>query len=322
LSSHLSVNRLAWKILGSLCEKADELGVRVEKSNSGVLLVDCGIEAKGGFQAGKIVTEICMGGCGKVEITRKSYGEVEIPTVLVYTNYPAIATLGSQFAGWQIKEGDFSAIGSGPARALALKPKKLYDKIGYKDECEKAVVVLETEKYPPEKVLNIFIKECGVTPENLAVILVPTTSLAGSVQIAGRIVETGVHKLERLGFDPKNIVYGFGMAPIAPIHPKFIRAMGRTNDSILYGGTTYYVVDCEDEEMLKEAVSKAPSSASKDYGKPFFEIFKEVGYDFYKIDPNLFAPAVVIVNNLRTGRLFKAGAINSEVLLKSLGFES
>ncbi len=41
--------------------------------------------------------------------------------------------LGSQFAGWRIKDGDSIAIGSGPVRALALKPKDVYEEIGYKD---------------------------------------------------------------------------------------------------------------------------------------------------------------------------------------------
>jgi methenyltetrahydromethanopterin cyclohydrolase len=64
----------------------------------------------------------------------------------------------------------------------------------------------------------------------------------------------------------------------------------------------------------------APSNASKDYGKPFIGIFKEAKYDFYKIDPNLFAPAILIVNNVKTGKTLKAGELNPEILANSLGF--
>ena len=96
--------------------------------------------------------------------------------------------------------------------------------------------------------------------------------------------------------------------------------MARTNDAILYGGTAYYAVTYNDEEELKQIVNKAPSKASKAYGKPFIEIFKEANYDFYKIDPNLFAPAIMIINNMKTGDVFKAGEVNVEVLTKSLGF--
>jgi len=199
LKDGLSVNSLGWKLLEEMVERPDYYGIIVEKASSGTTIVDAGIKAKGGFQAGKIITEICMGGCGKTEITYRKYGKLELPSIFVYTDHPVIATLGSQYAGWQIKEGDYFAIGSGPARALALKPKEIYDKIGYSDVSDKAVVVLETDKHPPTKLLERFKKECNVSSENLAVILAPTASIAGATQVSGRIVETGIHKLNNLG---------------------------------------------------------------------------------------------------------------------------
>jgi len=322
LKNALSVNRLAWKLLEKLCENPDFYAVKVEKTSSGATMVDAGIEAKGGFQAGKIMTEICMGGCGKAEITYRQYGELELPSIFVYTDHPVIATLGSQFAGWQIKEGEYFAIGSGPARALALKPREIYEKIGYKDDFDKAVVVLETDKHPPANLVERLAEECHVSYENLAVILTPTASIAGSTQVSGRIVETGIHKLSKLGLNPNVISYAWGFAPIPPIHPKFAKAMARTNDAILYGGTSYYVVEYDNEEELAKIVEKAPSKASKDYGKPFIEIFKRANYDFYKIDPNLFAPAIIIVNNVKTGNTFKSGEIKVEALIESFGFQN
>ncbi len=318
LKNELSVNRLAWKLLEKLYEKSRYYGVTVEKTSSETTIVDAGIKARGGFQAGKIITEICMGGCGKAEITYCKYGELELPSIIVYTDHPVIATLGSQYAGWQIREGDYFAIGSGPARALALKPEEIYNKIEYRDDFDKAVIVLETDKHPSAKLLKRFAKECKVPPENLAVILTPTASVAGATQVSGRIVETGIHKLNMLGLDLKVILHAWGCAPILPIHPKFTHAMARTNDAILYGGVAYFVVECKDEEELRKIVNEAPSKASKAYGKPFIEIFEEANYNFYKIDPNLFAPAVLIVNNVKTGKVFKAGATNAEALAKSL----
>lgn len=316
-----SVNNLAWKLVERLCKSPEIYNVQVKKSSNGVTIIDAGIETRGGFQAGKIITEICMGGCGKARITYRKYDEIILPTIFVYTDNPVIATLGSQFAGWQIKEGDYFAIGSGPARALSLKPKEIYERIGYRDISDKAVIVLETDKYPPESLLDRFLKECNVSPENLAVVLTPTASLAGATQVSGRVVETGIHKLNKLGLNPNAIVYACGYAPIPPLHPKFTIAMARTNDAILYGGVIHLIVDYENEEELKSFVKNAPSCASKDYGRPFFEIFKDANYDFYKIDPNLFAPAFLTINNMRTGNTFKAGKINFEILAKSLGFK-
>ena len=318
MNGGLSVNRFAWSLLEKLCGNPEYYGVKVERAECGATIVDAGIKAKGGFQAGRIITEICMGGCGKAVIGFRQYGEHELPTIFVYTDHPAIATLGSQFAGWNIKEGDYFAIGSGPARALAQKPREIYEKIGYKDEFEKAIAVLETDKVPPERLMKQLAEDCHVQCENLAIILTPTASLAGATQVAGRIVETGIHKLTKLGFNPNTILCAWGCAPIPPTHPKFVKAMARTNDAILYGGVTYYIVNYENEDQLAKIVEKAPSKASKDYGKPFIEIFKAANYDFYKIDPNIFAPAKITINNVKTGKTFTAGEINHKILMEAL----
>jgi len=314
------VNRTAWSLAKKLRDQAEEFGVAVKETKSGAILIDAGIEAKGGFLAGRIITEICLGGYGKAEIFFKQYDDLEFPSIFVHTDHPAIAALGCQFAGWQVKVGKYTAIASGPARALTLKPRELYEKIEYGDKADVAVLVLETDKEPPEEAITYISNECKVEPDRLSLILAPTSTIVGSTQISGRIVETGMHKLMELGFDPKLITNACGYAPIAPVHPKFAQAMGRTNDAIMYAGVAYYTTSYDDDERLRKLVDKAPSSASKGYGKPFFEIFKEAGYDFYKIDPGLFAPAVLIVNNAKTGSIFRAGRIDVEIFKRSIGF--
>ena len=313
----LSVNRLAWKLLDELVEDAELYGVKIEKTDSGTTIIDAGANAIGGFEAGKIITEICMGGCAKAAITHQKYGNLDLPSIQIYSDHPVIATLGSQYAGWQINEEGYFAIGSGPARALAQKPKDIYGEIGYKDDFNRGIVVLETDKRPPVKILERLAKDCKISPKNLAIVLTPTASLTGATQVSGRIVETGIHKLRRLGLDANVIIHASGRAPIPPIHPKFVRAMARTNDAILYGGNAYYVVDYDNEKKLIDMAKKAPSTASEAYGRPFIEIFKEAKYDFYKIDPDLFAPAVVTINNARTGNTFQVGKISPELLKKS-----
>jgi len=314
----LSVNRSALGLVKKLCEGAEEYGVNVKETGSGATLIDTGIRAKGGFLAGKIVTEICLGGFGKAEIIWAPYRDLVLPSIFVYTDHPAVATLGSQLAGWAIKAEKYLAMGSGPARALALKPKELYEKIGYRDEAEEAVLVLEASKEPPEEAITHIANQCRVKTDNLFLILTPTSSITGSTQISGRVVEQGTFRLMELGLDPRLITHGWGYAPIAPVHPRPTEAMGRTNDALLYAGVAGYTVNYDDDEALKGIVNKAPSSSSKSYGRPFAEIFREAKYDFYQIDPSLFAPALLIVNNAKTGNTFKAGKINLEVLTKSL----
>ena len=324
----ISLNMATLDLVKTLCRETEKYAVSVEKTESGATLIDAGLKSKGGFLAGKMITEICLGGYGEARILPIQYDDVVLPSVYVQTDYPALSTLGSQFAGWQIKLGDYSAIGSGPARALALKPKKLYEKIVYKDEADTAILVLETEKRPPEEAIHLVAEKCNVSIEKLFLVVFSTTSLAGSTQVSGRIVETGLHKLEKLGLDPLAAKHAWGYAPIIPLHPRSGEAMGRTNDAILYGGTANYIVSYDDDKKLESIVKQAPSTASKmmqearelaQKNPRFLEIYKDAGFDFYKIDPNIFAPAIVSINNLKTGKTFRAGNLDVAVMKESLG---
>ena len=321
MGNALSVNQMAWKIAQKFIDNPEFYGVTVSKSAAGATIVDAGVNASGGFQAGKKLTELCMGGAGKAQLGFKTYGDLTLPSITVSSDHPAIAALGSQFAGWRIKEPDGSiAIGSGPVRALALKPKDIFEEIGYKDVSNKAVLTLESNTLPSDALIEKVTTASGVLAENLIVVVAPTASIAGLTQVAGRVVEVGIHKLRTLGLSPKVIRYATGYAPIPPMGKDFEVAMARTNDAILYGGTVYCTVDYDDEAALQKIVEQAPSMASKDYGKPFLQIFREADKDFYKIDHGLFAPAVLMINNAKTGRTFKAGQINPKVLAQSLGF--
>ncbi len=317
----LSVNQLAYKLAQKLLDNPELYRVEISISTTGATIIDAGVNTPGGFEAGKILTELCLGAAGKIDIGFKSYGDIDFPSVTVTTDFPAIACLGSQFAGWRIKEENGNiAIGSGPARAIALKPKEVYEEIGYTDPCDKTVIVLESNQLPTDGLIEKVIKNTNVAPQNLILVVAPTASIAGLTQVTGRIVEVGIHKLKTVGLDPKCIKYAMGYAPISPSGADFEVAMARTNDAILYGGTVFCAVEYDDEAKLQEIVNQTPSMMSKDYGKPFLQIFREADKDFYKIDHNLFAPAVIMINNVKTGRTFKAGKINPKVLSESLGF--
>jgi len=316
----LSVNQMAWKIAQKLLDNPEFYGVAVSKSTAGATVIDAGVKAPGGFAAGKKLTELCLGGAGKAQLGFKTYGDITFPSITVSSDFPAIAMLGSQFAGWRIKDGDQIAIGSGPVRALALKPKDVFEEIGYRDTSDKAVLTLESNVLPSEVIIEKVTAASNIKPENLIVVVAPTASIAGLTQVAGRVVEVGIHKLRTLGLSPTVIRYALGYAPIPPLGTDFEVAMARTNDAILYGGTVYCTVDYDDETKLQSIIQQAPSMASKDYGKPFLQIFREADKDFYKIDHGLFAPASIIINNAKTGRTFKAGQVNPKVLAQSLGF--
>jgi methenyltetrahydromethanopterin cyclohydrolase len=173
--------------------------------------------------------------------------------------------------------------------------------------------VLETSNIPPAEIIEKVARDTNIKPENLTFILTPTTSLAGATQVVARCLEVALHKLHTLHFPLENIVEGVGSAPLPPISSDFLTAMGRSNDAILFGGFVQLNVNCSDA-VAEKLAHELPSNTSKDYGKPFAEIFKAVNMDFYQIDPLLFSPAKVNITNLKSGNSFAAGELNEALL--------
>lgn len=318
----VSVNLEAKKTVDLMIENADELNIAVSKLDNGSTVIDAGVNVPGSLKAGELYTKVCLGGLAEVGISIPGdlSEKFALPSVKIKTDFPAISTLGAQKAGWSVSVGDFFALGSGPARALALKPAETYEEIGYKDDADIAILTLEADKLPESDVTDAIAKECGVSPDNVYVLVAPTSSIVGSIQIAGRVVENGTYKmLEALHFDVTKVKYAAGIAPIAPVDPDGLKAMGKTNDAVLFGGRTYYYIESEEGDDIESLAEKLPSSSSEGYGKPFYDVFKEAEYDFYKIDKGMFAPAEVVINDLRTGAMYRKGSVNAELLMKSFG---
>lgn len=309
----ISVNESAKSIVKEMIDEKEILSIDSLSLENGAKVVDAGIEVPGGTKAGKYFTEACLGGLGTLHFTKGKR-----PQVQVSVDHPAIACMASQYAGWSIDVGDYYAMGSGPARALS-RAEDLFDDLDYEDDSDSAVLALETGEFPEDKVADYVAEECGVKTDNLYLLVSPTASIVGSVQISARVVETGVHKLHELGFDIEKINTGIGSAPIAPVAEDDLKAMGKTNDCTLYGGRTIYFVDNVDDSEIEKIIDEVPSRSSDDYGRPFLELFEEYDRDFFKIDPDLFSPAEITINNLRSGGVFQAGEVNEEILEKSLG---
>jgi methenyltetrahydromethanopterin cyclohydrolase len=313
----LGMNARAWTIADRCAERADELRVGVHMLAGGARVVDAGVHVSGGFAAGRALAELCMGGLGHVELTPVTIGSEAWPGVHVWTDHPAACCMASQYAGWAINPEGFFAMGSGPLRAKARVEKELFAKLEYTEEAERGVLVLEGRTLPTDEVAAWVARKSGVPSEAITFAVAPTASLAGGVQIVARVIETGLHKMDVLGFDVTRVVSAMGTAPLAPPARSDMRAIGRTNDCILYGGQARYTVRADDEE-LAHLVERLPASASTDYGTPFYDIFKRYDSDFYKIDPMLFSPAEVWITSATSGRTFHAGRLNPDVLRASL----
>lgn len=234
--------------------------------------------------------------------------------------HPVKLCIGCQYAGWEVKvveeeDKTWRAMGSGPARMLGSSEPVL-DRLQLRERSRRAVIALETRAFPDDSVAEFLAERCSISPGGLSMLVAPTASVVGSVQIAARMVETGIHKMIELGLPVDAVLTASGTCPVAPVAADDLTAMGRTNDAVLYGGTAWYALRGDDEAIAAVA-ERLVSSCSVDYGRPFLEIFQEYDRDFYKIDPMLFSPAEVFVNNVLSGRTFHVGKTRGDLLARS-----
>jgi methenyltetrahydromethanopterin cyclohydrolase len=317
MTKDLRMNERAWMLADAAAARAEEMRLGVSTLPGGARVLDAGVDVAGGFAAGRLLARLCMGGLGAIDYVSLTIGDETWPGVQVWTDHPAECCMASQYAGWAINPEGFFAMGSGPLRAKARVEKELFSKLGYLEDGQRGVLVLEGRMLPTDAVAEWVARKAGIAPAQITFAVAPTASLAGGVQIVARIIETGLHKMETLGFDVTRVVSAMGTAPLPPVAKNDMRAIGRTNDCVLYGGRARYTVRADDEKLAHLA-ERLPSSSSADYGTPFVEIFRRYDNDFYKIDPMLFSPAEVWLTSAITGRTFHAGRLNPAVLGASL----
>lgn len=306
------LNQNAFEMVELLHAEADTRRLTAH-TVAGASVLDCGIAGDGGIETGLDLAYVCMGGLGQVDLIPTPDGLA----VQVRSDAPVQACLASQYAGWQISVDRYFAMGSGPMRAIYAK-EDIFRDVPHAETGPVAVGVLETRQLPTPEVVAWLADKLRMPAESIHLLVAPTASLAGTIQVVARCLETCLHKLHALKFPLGAIVSGSGVAPMPPIGRKDVQSIGWTNDAILYGGSATLWVRCDDD-IVAELGPKVPSGASADYGSPFGEIFARYGYDFYKIDPLLFSPARVTIHNLQTGRTFRFGGLAPDVLAKSFG---
>jgi methenyltetrahydromethanopterin cyclohydrolase len=314
MNTVLTLNESALRLADELAVRADALRIAVRTTASARIL-DCGIAAEGGLHAGLGLARVCLAGLGELALVPGTLADLPCPEVRVTTDQPVLACMASQYAGWQVAVDKFFAMGSGPMRAIYGK-EELFDHIPGREQAPVAVGVLETRDPPTDAVIAFLAERLSMPAERITLLVAPTASQAGTLQVVSRTVETALHKLFELKFDLRQVISGFGVAPLPPVAAKDRLAIGRTNDAILYGGRVVLWVRTDDD-LLAEIGLKVPSSSSPDHGEPFADIFERYGRQFYKIDPLLFSPAVVTFQNLTSGRTHTFGRVELDVLKRS-----
>ncbi len=310
---NISLTKEALPIVNELIENADKLKVKVAKVNEATV-IDCGIKTEGSFEAGLLFTRISLGGLADVQLNFP-VNEASFPVVQIATSFPVLATLGCQAASWNINKGDFFGMTCGPGRALAQKPSKIYKLIEYKDESNTAILCIESDKLPTDKIVEYIAEKCQVEKKNLIILMIQTACLVEYVQMAGRAIELGIFKLvEQMGYPKERILHAIGTGFVPPISVDTDVSNDRVNNALIYGTKLFLIVKSEPDDNLQELIAKLPSKSSPNYGKKFLEMFNEAGKDFANFDLTILAPSEVIINDIRTGKVYHEGELNLELL--------
>ncbi len=309
------INQQAATMCDVVRAEKNSLRISAELLACGTEVFDFGVKQLGGLVAGEWLAEICLAGCADVNILPGERAVWPGPWVQVTSDDPVVACMAAQYAGWPVKVGDYFAMGSGPMRSKRGREHVL-QALNMTDTSTVAVGVLESDVLPTDEVAKAIAQECQVSPDHLHLLVAPTRSLAGVVQVVARSVETALHKLFELGFPLDAVKSAHGLAPLPPPAKDFVKGIGRTNDAILYGGLVTLYVDAEDE-AIKEIGPRVPSQSSRDFGAPFAEIFKKYNFDFYQVDAGLFSPAEIVFSNLRSGHTYRYGAPRPDLIAKS-----
>ena len=312
------LNELASELFLKSAARASQIGCRVV-SIADAQILDAGVAVSGSLEAGNLLSQLCMGGLAEISLFPANPDlHVVNHLVQVQTDHPVMSCLGSQYAGWPVSSDDYFAMGSGPMRLYRGREETLQQLDLSESGTGPVVGVLESDSLPTASAISMIAEQCGVSPSQLQLAVAPSTCIAGSYQVVARSIETAMHKLHELQFDVNQIVSATGTAPLPPpARPgDAVAGIGRTNDAMLYGANVTFWTNATDEEITRVA-PEVPSCSSRDYGRPFAQIFKDYEYNFYKVDPLLFSPAAVTFHSLQSGHSWCHGQIRTETLRQS-----
>jgi methenyltetrahydromethanopterin cyclohydrolase len=315
---NFSVNENSLAIVKEMMARSRELGLMVGKLANGTTLIDAGVEAPGGLRAGLMVAKAALGGLAEVEVAPIPYADdLVLPTVKVSTDFPVISLLVCQQPLPTIEVGEYSAITSGPGKALMRKPEEFFEISGYSEIARFAVFVMQSDDLPDEKVSSYIAKECRITPSDLFLIVAPTNSMAGAVQVSARVLEDPFRRLSFLGFDVNKVKCAVGSAPMTPVYPDIWKKQGiAPDDMLLYGSRVIFFAKPDEEDDLSSLVKELVTENSPFFGKSFFEILAEAGGRFKDIDFRKYTCAQATIYDLSNGKIYSAGKIHLDMIRK------
>jgi len=305
-------------LLRSLQQDASSLGIAVSRLPGFPLLIDCGVDMPGSWEAGRRLVEICHGGMAHAWIDTTEIAGWVLPRIVVDSWLPARSALGLQLSLPLSEISDAIRV-SGPIRAAFAAPSagKRPLPLGWR------TAVIESEQRPSLRVARAVAARAGLAVDDLVLIIVPPAGPTGSAQIAGRGNESVLFTLqESLGIDAACVSHIVGSVPIAPdFDPQEHGTKPRLlpDDFVHYAGQATMSLHVPSEFRVSEIAKRLVFRSCEHHGRLFGDLLAAAGGVFEAIPDlvNLNKIAQITVNDESTGVVARAGRIDSQILLQA-----
>ena len=314
-ATFLSVNRGAMTLVTELIERADELQIEITTTTAGATVIDMGQRVPGSWEAGRLYAEITMGGLGSVSFGDFELGGQRLRSVLVSTEHPLEACWVAQKHAGRRPGDPHDVILAGPAKALLVPTDPSVARAGYQETHRQAVAPLQLERSVTDDDIAWLARSCQLAPRDIFVLVAPTPSLVCAVQVAARSVDNAMHRLHSAGLELGAVESLQGSAPVPPQVNDELTALGRINDSLMYGSRVHAEVRHSGD--LLAVATQVASQPPANRGRPFLDIFAAANNDFHNVSLDVYCIAEMSITDVASGNSATAGELDYDLLRTS-----
>ena len=280
------------------------------------------------LEAGQVLGFVCAGSRASMRVHRSPLqtGGVELPYAEVVMEDLPLAAMASQYAGLFIEPGGkFFGLGSGPMRRFNRdepffkKHPNLREARVLNDPQWRVFGVIETAETLTDEVFDFVADRIRIERERLVLLTASPKCLAGTTQVAMRVVETVGHIWHTKGWDVHQLRDGNGKTFIAPPAGKTAESLVRMNEGIAHTGDVIVTVSGVSDDELQARVKQLVFSSAYP-GATFREVLETCGGDVQKMfreAPLAFAPGKVALVSAETGAKFSAGETTPETIAEA-----
>lgn len=240
-----SVNQVAVELVDEAIDFADDLGIGVTQLENNATVIDCGVSASGGLEAGVLVAEIQAGGLIVTRTRLDSIDGVPWTDLELECDDPGRLRRVSR-PGNVLRTDGFSGVIGGPVQVLlgdSIPPRE--------DEFDFTVVTCYSTDLPGASAARQIAEQTGTPTSGVFFVVCPLDSLSGRAALAATTPSGVLSLIGSAGIDSSEMQAVTARAPIPPRKTSMVET---GIDAMELGGSVQVFVsrDVEDVGSVEE----------------------------------------------------------------------